>query len=275
MQASPFYCRLTHHPTLALHQEKCLFATRGKCTFKCPYQLLHSYLNPRISSSRISPFDRTQTYASSACWMTYLFFWTVTCDHLLSLYVPHIQPVPNPVLFPCFFSFTHIIAPKSQLSAPFTFGFFGFPTVLLFFPLLTPIPFTCSCQISIKTLLTSDSQLLDNHSLIGKVYIFGVTLKAYNIWFQPQFPVSPPLFRSCCQLHAWQCLALPYFLRLPLASSLLPQSWKQCFSPSLFTLITQGQSWGTVISAPPKSEWIIFSLVPYFHCILSIDFKGL
>ena len=57
-------------------------------------------------------------------------------------------------------------------------GFFGFPTVLLFFLLLTPIPFTCSCQISIKTLLAADSQLLDNHSLSNE--------KSLHLWSNTQ-----------------------------------------------------------------------------------------
>lgn len=132
MKASPFHCRLTHHPTFALHQETCLSATRANphlqpCTFKSPYQLLHSYLTPLISPSRVSPFGRTQTYASSACWMTYLFLWTVICYRLLSLCVPHIQPMTNPDLLPYFFSSTHMIAPESQLSLPLAFSVFWFP----------------------------------------------------------------------------------------------------------------------------------------------------
>ena len=170
MQASPFLCRLTHRPTLALHQETCLSATHADPhlqprTFKCPYQLLHSYLTSFVSPSRVSPFDRTQTYASSTCWMTYLFLWTVILSSPLLMCSSH--PANDKSWATSIFLLlrSHDCTWIPPLIATRLLCFFGFLTVLLFFPLLTPIPFTCSCQINLKTLLASDSQPSDNHSL--------------------------------------------------------------------------------------------------------------
>lgn len=163
------------------------------------------------------------------------FFELLTCCHLFSLNIPHIQAVPNPVCLHVSSSLLSYCNPNSDYQCHFPYLYRGFLTGPLFF--LTPIPFLCSYQINLKIQLWSGSQPISVSALPNEkiLHFFWVLLKA-NISVSNYFSQ----FYQSCSTHAATDMCdntLLYFPKGSFSLLYLLQSWKQWHFPSLFTPI--------------------------------------
>lgn len=132
--------------------------------------------------------------------------------------------------FPCFLLSTHILQSKIRLSVPFPYLYYDFQTGPLFFSLLL--------HVAAKSILKHNSDLVHNLSVTllfneKSLGFLGGNAQGQDIWFQPVFRISPPLFHLCWHLHTWKHLILLYFLRVSFSFLYLPQSWKQGAAPFL------------------------------------------